>query len=557
MLRPKDRPSERSGRRLAILACLTLCLAAGPGAGPAVGDPLQRAPAPVIAVGDVTAESAVLWVQADREGVALIDLTEAPPEVAALQADAEREHDRNRDPDRDHARAQDRPPEVAGPLAAPSRHFEVPLSARSDFTAKLRIDGLNPGMVQHWRAAVQGASDVLGEQARGRFRTAPAAYTAAAVHLRWGSDLAGQNVCRDAERGFEVFDAIHDGAPDLFVGLGDMIYADGRCEAVGIYGNAQIPTSFGPATDLAGFRAHWRYTRADMGLRRLLSQTAYYTVWDDHEVIKALGPLHDAHEQPPYTAGVSLMPIGMAALLEQNPIAEHPLTPKRLYRSVRWGQHLELLLLDTRQYRDPNQAEDTPERPKTMLGREQLTWLKTRLEESRATWVVVASSVPMSLSERAPEAVGRDGWANVDGATGYARELAAILEHAATHGRNNLVFISGGVRFGAALRYRPFSERPGFVVHEFLAPPLSAAIRREADIDPDLGVERLFLHAPASGQDIRQYEQARDWFGFGELRIDGAGLLSAALRGADGRLLHELRLSPASPMRLAAIGFRP
>ena len=85
-------------------------------------------------------------------------------------------------------------------------------------------------------------------------------------------------------------------------------------------------------------------------------------------------------------------------MLEQNPVGEDPLTPKRLYRSVRWGQHLELLLLDGEEYRDANSAPDSPGQPKTLLGREQLAWLKQRLADSDATWVVVASSVPLSVA---------------------------------------------------------------------------------------------------------------------------------------------------------------
>ena len=121
-----------------------------------------------------------------------------------------------------------------------------------------------------WRCRVrpdeatdEAIDEVVGEQALGIFRTAPDAYVAAPARLAWGADLGGQNVCRDAEKGFEIFDAIRDSVPDLFVGSGNMIYADDLCDAVGRYGNPQIPASFGKATDLDGFRAHWRYSRAD------------------------------------------------------------------------------------------------------------------------------------------------------------------------------------------------------------------------------------------------------------------------------------------------------
>ena len=352
-------------------ACLAVALTLSWGAPVCAQSPdlLDRAPAPVIAAGDVTAESAVLWVQAERAGTVVVELAA---------------------------------PEGSG---EPQR-FQTEVAAESDFTAKIKVDGLEPGSVQRWRAAVlskpetrpdqipsnpdatveqqpipspgpldaeadsdlavgsapdEAADEVVGEQALGTFRTAPDAYAAAPVRLAWGADLGGQNVCRDAEKGFEIFDAIRDSMPDLFVGGGDMIYADDLCDAVGRYGNPQIPASFGKATDLDGFRAHWRYSRADPGLRRLLASTAYYAVWDDHEVLNDVGPLHDTRDQPPYRAGEHLLLLGLSAMLEQNPVGEDPLTPKRLYRSVRWGQHLELCC-------STRASIATPTRPRTRRG---------------------------------------------------------------------------------------------------------------------------------------------------------------------------------------------
>jgi len=482
---------------------------------------LERAPAPVIAAGDVGTDSAVLWVQANRPGTLLVEL--APPDGSD----------------------------------APPRQFQLEASAESDFTVKMRVDGLTPDTTQRWRAALVTGAGQIGDSARGEFRTAPTPFTAASVQLAWGADLGGQNVCRDAERGFEVFDPIVSSGPDLFVALGDMIYADGLCEAVGRYGNAQVPASFGQATNLSGFRAHWRYSRADPGLRRLLANTAYYAVWDDHEVVNDFGPLHDTRADRPYRPGVHLLPLGLKALLEQNPIGEDPLTPKRLYRSVRWGQHLELLLLDTRQYRDANLAPDSAERPKTLLGREQLTWLNRHIADSDATWLVVASSVPLAIPTGSPSAAGRDGWANFDQQGGFEQELRAILDVAAASRRKNLVFISADAHFAAAFRYRPFTARPEFSLYELVTGPLSAAVGDTADYDRDLGTEQLFRHAPVSAAEVSDYAEARRWFGFGDIVIDTSGELTATLRGVDGKPWYSLRLTPSLATRLAARGGGP
>jgi len=534
---PYTAPIHRSPRpRLLAAAVLAgvfaLCLR-WPALGQSPVGALDRAPAPLLAVGDVTATSALLWVQGDRAGTLLVEL------VAAKGGNG------------------------------PPRRFQRVVGEETDFTAKILVSDLEPGTLHRWRASMvaaaaadgeprqdapaspESAGEVLGATAVGSFRTAPDPYAAAPVALVWGGDLGGQNVCRDAQWGFEVFDAIADRKPELFVGVGDMIYADGLCEAIGRYGNTQIPASFGKAADLRGFRAHWRYSRADPGLRRLLAETAYFPVWDDHEVLNDFGPLHDTRTEPPYRDGEHLLPLGLAAMLEQNPIAEHKRTPQRLYRSVRWGQHLELLLLDTRQYRDANAAPDTAQRPKTMLGREQLTWLKDRLAKSDATWVVVASSVPLSIPTGSAEQ-GGDGWTDFDGKGGFQRELGGILAHAAANGRDRLLFISADVHYAAGFRYRPFADKPGFVPHELITAPLSASIAGGREPDSELGAERLFLHAPDSAEALRDYAQARQWLGFGELRIDADGELTATLRNIDGDPLYGLRLTPLSPVRVAA-----
>jgi alkaline phosphatase D len=323
-----------------------------------------------------------------------------------------------------------------------------------------------------------------------------------------------------------------------------MIYADNPCLPVGGYGNEQIPGRFREATDLAGFWSHWKYSREDRGFRMLLARTPYVAVWDDHEVANDFGPLRDTRDQPPYTPGVHLLPLGLEAFLDYNPIDESARTPKRLYRSLRWGRHLELFVLDTRQYRDAATQEDLPERPKTMLGREQLTWLEERLAASDATWKVIVSSVPMSVPTGYPPEFGRDGWANHDRTTGYENELRSILRFAQRRGIRNQLWIVTDVHFGAVFSYEPFEDAPDFRVHEILAGPLHAALFPNRAFDASLGAERLFLFGPESMHAVKTYEEARRWFNFAGLEIDEAGALGAQLIDISGRVLFGIVLRP-------------
>ena len=332
----------------------------------------------------------------------------------------------------------------------------------------------------------------------------------------------------------------------MFIGAGDMIYADSRCWDTGRYGDPQIPGPSQQATDLAGFRAHWRYVRGDAGSQKLLGSVLYLPVWDDHEVVNNFGPLHDVRVRPPYRPGVHLLPKGLQAFFEYNPVQPAGITPKRTYRRVRWGQHAEIFLLDTRQYRDHNYTADSDKYPKTMLGREQLVWLKTGLAGSDATWKIVVSSVPLSVPTAFTPGRQPDAWANGDRSGGFERELLDIVRFAYTQKLSNLLWLTGDVHMGAVYIYRPFPEDPEFVFYEATSGPLHARVTGTRAMDTTLGPVRLYLHAPEDFRQIKTYHQARYWWNFGFVRIDRFGTLFLSLRNVDGENVYSLELPPVS-----------
>jgi alkaline phosphatase D len=323
-----------------------------------------------------------------------------------------------------------------------------------------------------------------------------------------------------------------------------MIYADDVCLPIGRYGNAQVLRYFAQATNLAGFWGHWSYNRADPKLQSLLASAGYVGVWDDHEVLNDFGPLSDTRATPPYDPTVHLMPLGRQAFQDWTPLTSVSEDPTRLYRSIRYGAHLELIVLDTRQYRDANLAVDDPANPKTMLGADQLAWLKTTLASSTATWKVVVSSVPMSIPTGFPATNGRDGWANFDQATGFEQELLGILRFAQAGGIDDLVWITTDVHFAEAFRYTPFQDDPDFVVHEIATGPLNAGIFPNRSFDETLVPEQLAFYGPATPEAVTSWEQAKAWFNFGTLEIDADGSLAAGIVDGTGASQFELVLEP-------------
>jgi alkaline phosphatase D len=461
-----------------------------------------------VAAGEVTATSAVVWSRCDRGGYLHVVLDDGAG-GAEIRATAD-------------------------------------VKVENDFTAQVQIDQLTPDTPYQYRVVCSddSAASAAGSAVSGALRTAPDTHAAKAVQFAWGGDIGGQNVCRDRVEGYPIFHTIVGRTPDFFIGLGDMIYADSPCFAAGRYGNPQIAGPPKPATDLAGFWAYWRYNRTDDALRRLLAATTYYAVWDDHEVMNDFGPHDDTPRRDAEPVGPHLLPIGLKAFLDYNPL---PPTPRPLYRTARWGRHLELFFLDTRTYRDANAQRDDPKHPKTMLGRTQLDWLKESLQRSDATWKVIVSSVPLSIPTGAN---GRDGWANVDEQTGFEYELLDILRFLQAHGIYDHLWIATDIHFAAVFRYTPFHDDPAFHVYEIDTGPLHAGVFPKREFDPTLRPKRLFIH-PKSVDASQGFEAAKSWFNFGVMRINQDGGMRIEIINTTGRILFELALRPHGEERRA------
>ena len=436
-----------------------------------------------VTVGDVTHNQAVLWARAADEGFVHFEIK--------------------------------------------GRSVETVLArAADDFTAKALFKNLKPNKKYRYRVwASQTAQSKRPRQVlSGRFVTAPLPDDKVPLSFLWSGDLGGQNACRDLEEGYDIFSVMAKERYQFFVGLGDMIYADGVCEETGLFGNQQLPGNFGVAQTLEDFWHHWRYNFADPKLRRLLSQTVYYSIWDDHEVINDFGP------QTATRDGVDLLPVGLKAFLDYNPIAPERET---LYQSIRWGGHLEMFFLDTRRYRDHNQAPDSAS--KSLLGKEQKDWLVDAVANSSATWKVVVSSVPISVPTGFPATNGRDGWSNLDQDTGFENELSQLLKAFQAAQVKNLFWITTDVHFAAVYQYEAFeSTDTPLRFYEAMVGPLSAGIYPTDRFDTSFNPSRLFLYAPpASG--IKGYEDAKRWMNYGKISISRRGDLALQITNGRGK----------------------
>jgi alkaline phosphatase D len=264
------------------------------------------------------------------------------------------------------------------------------------------------------------------------------------------------------------------------------------------------------------FRAKHRYNRADPAMQRLLRATSVAAIWDDHEVTgNFAGPAEP------------LAPIGLAAFLAYWPLAPPPEDPTRLYRALRWGRHLELFILDTRQYRTPNRLRDAA--GKTMLGPAQRQWLIDGVAGSSATWKIIVSSVPLSIAKGWPFG---DSWARrsvLGYETGFARERDALFRELRERGVDRVVALVADVHYGAFMTHRPL---PALELHELIAGPLAASTKT-----PD---------APASEMNSTVHVARGGLATFGELEAKEAGL-AVTLRDVRGETLGQLSLPLRAP----------
>ena len=392
-----------------------------------------------IAVGDVTSQSALLWLRTD--GPMIVQVEWAP--VAAWDVVSK-----------------------TGTAVVPvARTSLFTTGQETDFTLIIFIDGLKPATRYRWYvfAGEKGRDDTPIEAraaAQGEFTTLPDKKSHAPVIFAWSGDLGGQGLCRRGAAGYRIFDVMRAQQLDFFLFLGDTIYADDVCPSP-----PNEPGADFRATTLAEYRARHRYQRGAEALRRFLEATPIYAIWDDHEVQNDFsGPFDNR------------MPVGRQALREYWPIRLAPDDPYRLYRTVRAGADLEVFILDTRQYRSRNTDQDGP--AKTMLGEKQLQWMLSGLTESTATWKVIVTTVPLSIPKGGSASVpGNDGWAGGPGIPGFERERQMIVDHILERRIKNVVFLAGDVHHVQANAYDPNVDgTPDF--HEFVAGPLSAASDR-------------------------------------------------------------------------------
>lgn len=312
-----------------------------------------------------------------------------------------------------------------------------------DYTGQVRVGDLSSNTEYYYRvwatkeeqAGLTSAGVSSDAYVQGEFVTAPAGDEAAAVSFAWSGDSYGFGE-DPIEPPFTSFKHIAESNPDFFLYLGDTIYADAKTPA----GRIKDSTSPGKGA-LNTYWGKYKEVRnppesiaSKSYLDDVLQSTSVYAIWDDHEVENNFaGSVND------------LMPTGRKAFFDYWPLDRDPTTDDetRLYGSFRWGKHVELFIIDTRQYRDPNKDVEN----KTLLGENQLSWLKDALRSSDATFKVIANPAPFGFPT--------DSWYNLASGMGYEAELKELMTFITSEDIDNVVSLAGDIHRPYISSYDP------------------------------------------------------------------------------------------------------
>lgn len=360
-------------------------------------------------------------------------------------------------------------------------------AANRDFTAKIDVNGLASGTTYYYRFTALGQTSPIG-----RCRTAPEGVV---DRLRFA--LVS---CASYPHGF--FNAYRRIAErqDLqaVLHLGDYIYEYGN--GPGEYG-ADVQAG-GRRHDpehemvsLADYRTRYNQYKQDADLQALHQQHPIIHIWDDHEFTDNTWR-DGANNHQPATEGdwTTRSEAATRAYNEWMPTRE--LAPvggrARIFRQFRFGDLTELVMLDTRYFdRDEQNHPDLMVGPvpafqdagvhaadRSMIGPDQLDFLRTSLQGSTAQWKIVGQQVifaqlkgigqPNALS---PTPGGQGGFfLNIDQWDGYPRARERVWEvirggdasAAPAVAIPNVVIVTGDVHTSWAF---DITEDPNNVLH--------------------------------------------------------------------------------------------
>ena len=340
-----------------------------------------------------------------------------------------------------------------------------------DFTVKVDAGGLAPGRTYHYGFVAGGERSAIG-----RTKTLPERID----RLRVASVS-----CSNYPAGyFNVYRCLAN-RPDLdaVIHLGDYIYefANGR------YGDGsssgRVPLPAGEASTLADYRSRYATYRSDIDLQEAHRRHPFIAVWDDHESANDASAIGAPNHSSAQGSWSSRLAGAYKAYLEWMPIRESADPKIHLYRSFRFGDLADLVMLDTRGLRDQqargNDAKALADPSRSLLGAGQEAWFFDQLRASQragSRWRLIGQQILFT-----PLSIPGLPVANPDLWDGYVPARNRVFDMLAADKVTNVAILTGDIHSSWAMDvarnpwtgYDP-TTGAGSIAVEFVTPAISS-----------------------------------------------------------------------------------
>ena len=251
---------------------------------------------------------------------------------------------------------------------------------------------------------------------------------------------------------------------------------------------------------ISDYRRRYAQAKMDVDLQAAHASAPWFVTWDDHEIDNNWVSNEDQDETP-QAAFALRRQMAMQAYYEHMPLraSSMPLgTQMQLYRQARYGDLLDLNLLDTRSYRTDQPCCDRlcfvgceafNDPSAVLLGRAQEQWLYEKLGASQARWQVLAQQVMMMDLDRIP---GEGAAQNLDSWAGYRTPRNRVLDQISDLGRDSVVVLTGDEHQNYAGELHLDGQRPGDkpIATEFVATSISSQGDGEDQRRDTLAIQR-------------------------------------------------------------------
>ena len=323
----------------------------------------------------------------------------------------------------------------------------------SDFTVQVDVTGLSPGTTYYYAFSISASSRSI----TGRTRTLPS--TLDHARLAFTSCANWQNGYFAAYRAIAKRNDL-----DVWIHLGDYMYE----YAAGVYGDATLGQArlhqpAHEAVSLTDYRTRYGQYRSDPDLQELHRQHPLIVVWDDHEFANNAWTGGAENHTPDEGDWNARKAAAIQAFREWLPIRVVEATPTpKIFRSFPFGDLFDLIMLDTRMYARDKQTGDTDalgdvgtdagvwaDPSRHIIGPEQEMWLLRQLDQSvqrGARWRLIGNQVVFSQGRNPLDMVmNPHGIIYSDFWDDYQADRNAVIQHIATSGIHNVVFLTGDI----------------------------------------------------------------------------------------------------------------